>query len=246
MDRRSSPLASGRQTPQWIFGKANPNLLGLVTLRSLILPEAKPSKMSETESVNEQLDPEASVESGQQPNRRRRSRSRQIDPSVNMEELRELIDLIQENDFAEFEIAREGFRLHVRRDALAPEAGERDGSTAAAASASSEHTSAAGQRGTASSPSHPGAQAQSAASEDQDLHMISSPIVGTFYRSPSPNADPFVKIGTNVEADTVVCIIEAMKLMNEIQAETAGEVVKIYVENGQPVEYGQPLFGIKR
>ena len=76
--------------------------------------------------------------------------------------------------------------------------------------------------------------------------MISSPIVGTFYRSPSPNVDPFVKIGSNVEADTVVCIIEAMKLMNEIQAETAGEVVKIYVENGQPVEYGQPLFGIKR
>ena len=76
--------------------------------------------------------------------------------------------------------------------------------------------------------------------------MISSPIVGTFYRSPSPNAESFVKIGSTVEADTVVCIIEAMKLMNEIQAETSGEVVKIYVENGQPVEYGQPLFGIKK
>jgi acetyl-CoA carboxylase biotin carboxyl carrier protein len=75
--------------------------------------------------------------------------------------------------------------------------------------------------------------------------MIPSPIVGTFYRSPSPNAEPFIKIGSNVEEDTVVCIIEAMKLMNEIQAETSGEVVKIYVENGQPVEYGQPLFGIK-
>jgi acetyl-CoA carboxylase biotin carboxyl carrier protein len=75
--------------------------------------------------------------------------------------------------------------------------------------------------------------------------MITSPIVGTFYRSPSPTADPFVKIGSNVEAETVVCIIEAMKLMNEIQAEAAGEVVKIYVENGQPVEYGQPLFGIR-
>jgi len=76
--------------------------------------------------------------------------------------------------------------------------------------------------------------------------MIPSPIVGTFYRSASPNSDPFVKIGSNVEPDSVVCIIEAMKLMNEIQAETSGEVVKIYVENGQPVEYGQPLFGIKR
>ena len=95
-------------------------------------------------------------------------------------------------------------------------------------------------------PQHPGAKAETEASEDQDLHLISSPIVGTFYRSPSPNAESFVKIGATVEADTVVCIIEAMKLMNEIQAETSGEVVKIYVENGQPVEYGQPLFGIKK
>ena len=69
--------------------------------------------------------------------------------------------------------------------------------------------------------------------------------MGTFYRSPSPTADPFVKIGSNVESATVVCIIEAMKLMNEIQAEASGEVVKVYVENGQPVEYGQPLFGIR-
>jgi acetyl-CoA carboxylase biotin carboxyl carrier protein len=76
--------------------------------------------------------------------------------------------------------------------------------------------------------------------------MIPSPIVGTFYRSASPNAEPFVKIGSQVEPEAVVCIIEAMKLMNEIQAETTGEIVKIYVENGQPVEYGQPLFGIKK
>ena len=76
--------------------------------------------------------------------------------------------------------------------------------------------------------------------------MIPSPIVGTFYRAASPNADAFVKIGSRVEPDTVVCIIEAMKLMNEIQAETTGEVAKIYVENGQPVEYGQPLYGIKK
>jgi acetyl-CoA carboxylase biotin carboxyl carrier protein len=93
---------------------------------------------------------------------------------------------------------------------------------------------------------HPPTQPQPSSSpQDQDLHTISSPIVGTFYRSPSPSAEAFVKIGTNVEPETVVCIIEAMKLMNEIQAETTGEVVKIYVENGQPVEYGQPLFGIR-
>jgi acetyl-CoA carboxylase biotin carboxyl carrier protein len=101
-------------------------------------------------------------------------------------------------------------------------------------------------RAAAVAPSHPGAKAETEASEDQDLHIISSPIVGTFYRAPSPNADSFVKIGSAVEPDSVVCIIEAMKLMNEIQAETSGEVIKIYVENGQPVEYGQPLFGIKK
>ncbi len=75
--------------------------------------------------------------------------------------------------------------------------------------------------------------------------MINSPIVGTFFRAPSPTSDPFVTIGAQVEPDTVVCIIEAMKLMNEIQAEIGGEIAKIYVENGQPVEYGQPLFGVR-
>jgi acetyl-CoA carboxylase biotin carboxyl carrier protein len=93
---------------------------------------------------------------------------------------------------------------------------------------------------------HPGAAAEAAASEDEGLHIINSPIVGTFYRSPSPTSEPFVRIGSHVEHDSTVCIIEAMKLMNEIQAETSGEVAKIYVENGQPVEYGQPLFGIKQ
>lgn len=211
------------------------------------MPEAKPTKMSESESLNEQSDVQVDVESQEstQPNRRRRPRSRQIDPSVNMDELRALIDLIQENDFTEFEIAREGFRLHVRRGGASPEGGRSDTGTSAV-SERSEQSGTGAPPPTGSTPSHPGAQAKSAASEDQDLYMIPSPIVGTFYRSASPNADPFVKIGSNVEAETIVCIIEAMKLMNEIQAETAGEVVKIYVENGQPVEYGQPLFGIKR
>ena len=93
---------------------------------------------------------------------------------------------------------------------------------------------------------HPGANAEAAASADEDLQIITSPIVGTFYRSASPTSEPFVSLGSKVSPDTVVCIIEAMKLMNEIQAESSGEVVKIYVENGQPVEYGQPLFGISR
>ncbi|HVE59528.1 MAG TPA: acetyl-CoA carboxylase biotin carboxyl carrier protein, partial [Pyrinomonadaceae bacterium] len=81
---------------------------------------------------------------------------------------------------------------------------------------------------------------------DADLFKITSPIVGTFYRSPAPDKPSYVEVGDKVSDSTVVCIVEAMKLMNEIQAETSGEVVKIYVENGQPVEYGQPLFGIRK
>ncbi|HJT67582.1 MAG TPA: acetyl-CoA carboxylase biotin carboxyl carrier protein [Pyrinomonadaceae bacterium] len=161
--------------------------------------------------------------------------------SVNLEELRELIALLRDNGLAELELEREDFRVRLRREGV---------------SVSSDHgqyvpvpapvsDSAPSANPASAPPAPPGAHATAAASEDQNLHIIPSPIVGTFYRSPSPSAEPFVKIGASVEPQTVVCIIEAMKLMNEIQAEASGEVVKIYVENGQPVEYGQPLFGIK-
>lgn len=205
--------------------------------------------MSKPESEYKQSPepPESDVrETGTQV-RRRRSRQPHLETSVNMDELRELIGLIQENGFAEFELEREGFRIHVRRDFASSET---SADSAAGQTANSVSTSPAGAAGgsakASGTPDHPGARAETAASEDQDLYMIPSPIVGTFYRSASPNSDPFVKIGSLVEPDSVVCIIEAMKLMNEIQAETSGEVVKIYVENGQPVEYGQPLFGIKK
>lgn len=174
--------------------------------------------------------------------RRRRSRSVADESSVNMDELRELIQLVRENEFTEFELEREGFRVRFRRGSDADEAGSQEPSLATPGSSAAIETTST----SASVPSHPGAKAQTAASEDQDLYIIPSPIVGTFYRSASPNAEPFVKIGSQVEPEAVVCIIEAMKLMNEIQAETTGEVAKIYVENGQPVEYGQPLFGIKK
>jgi acetyl-CoA carboxylase biotin carboxyl carrier protein len=78
-----------------------------------------------------------------------------------------------------------------------------------------------------------------------DLFLVKSPIVGTFYGSPSPGAEPFVKVGSFVEAGQTLCIVEAMKLMNEIESETTGEILRIFAENGQPVEYGQPLFGIR-
>jgi acetyl-CoA carboxylase biotin carboxyl carrier protein len=167
-------------------------------------------------------------------------------PSVNMDELRELIALLRENGLAEFELERQGFRVRLRResnDFSSTPTGVTGDITAPQPIVNVEPPVVVSKA--SSTVHHPGAQAETAASEGSDLHMIPSPIVGTFYRSPSPTADPFVKIGTAVEPETVVCIIEAMKLMNEIQAETTGEVVKIYVENGQPVEYGQPLFGIR-
>jgi acetyl-CoA carboxylase biotin carboxyl carrier protein len=200
---------------------------------------------SEYKQSSESLD--SDVRETGAPVRRRRSRQPHLETSVNMDELRELIDLIQENGFAEFELEREGFRIHVRRDLARAEPTADSAGAQTADTISTPPVTTAGSGAKASvSPDHPGARAETAASEDQDLHMIPSPIVGTFYRSASPTTDPFVKIGSRVEPESVVCIIEAMKLMNEIQAETSGEVVKIYVENGQPVEYGQPLFGIKR
>ena len=183
-------------------------------------------------------------EQGEPPKGRNRKPREQSEPSasVNLDELRELIALMRDNELAELELEREDFRVRLRRDSLVQPVHYAEASHAVPAPAPAPAPAAAP---ASSGPAHPGTQATTAASQDQDLHIIPSPIVGTFYRSASPNADPFVKIGSNVEHDSVVCIIEAMKLMNEIQAESTGEVVKIYVENGQPVEYGQPLFGIK-
>jgi acetyl-CoA carboxylase biotin carboxyl carrier protein len=162
--------------------------------------------------------------------------------SVNLDELRELIALMRDNGLAELELEREDFRVRLRREnsnAHEPNVGGPDRPVIPIPIIDPVLRAA-----DAAAPAAPTADGKKS-EPDQDLHIISSPIVGTFYRSPSPTADPFVKIGSSVEPDSVVCIIEAMKLMNEIQAEAAGEVVKVYVENGQPVEYGQPLFGIR-
>jgi acetyl-CoA carboxylase biotin carboxyl carrier protein len=172
--------------------------------------------------------------------RRNQSRTRAL---VDLDELGELIALLKGNGLTEFELEREGFRIHLRQGIDYQSEGDAD----SASSAQAQTPPAAAKGGAAFAPATPPQpRAKTAAAEDQDLHIIPSPIVGTFYRAASPNAESFVRIGSHVEPESIVCIIEAMKLMNEIQAETTGEVVKIYVENGQPVEYGQPLFGIKK
>lgn len=90
-----------------------------------------------------------------------------------------------------------------------------------------------------------GAPSASEPRSTEDLHLVKSPIVGTYYEAPSPGAAAFVKIGAHVESGQTLCIVEAMKLMNEIESDESGELIRIFVENGQPVEYGQPLFGIR-
>lgn len=150
--------------------------------------------------------------------------------SLNIGELREVAVLFNEHGFTDFEYENENVRIRLSK-LTAPQA-------VPSATPISSITAPRAE-------SLPVPEAAPRA-EDEDLFKISSPIVGTFYRSPGPDKEPYVKEGSVVSPETVVCIVEAMKLMNEIQAETSGEVVKIYVENGQPVEYGQPLFGIRK
>lgn len=183
-----------------------------------------------------------------QPNQPRRS-----EPQLPMDELRDLFALFTEHSLTKFEIEREGFRIHLGRD-LTPQqsATATDAQAQQVVSAQQAQPSVLAATGGQSAEAAPAAtstaaaQAQSSPTEEESLHIIVSPIVGTFYRSPSPTAEPFVRLGSHVDPDAVVCIIEAMKLMNEILSETSGEIAKIYVENGQPVEYGQPLFGVKK
>jgi acetyl-CoA carboxylase biotin carboxyl carrier protein len=158
---------------------------------------------------------------------------------LTLTEIKELIELISEKQFNEFELERGSFRLRLQKG-TGKAVVEASPQLVAAPTVVSESRPVG--------PSAPAAQPSPAtvpASPEEKLHIINSPIVGTFFRAPSPTADPFVKIGDEVEAGMTICIIEAMKLMNEITSDAAGTVAKIYVENGQPVEYGQPLFGIK-
>ena len=155
------------------------------------------------------------------------------EPSFNMDELRELADLVDERGFTDFEFKNEKIRVRLSKavhySAPPPVPAE-----------FASHQPEGG--GSPSSEPKP----ETTETQDDDLVKVTSPIVGTFYRAPSPDKPPYVKEGDTVASDSVVCIVEAMKLMNEIQAETSGEIVKIYVENAQPVEYGQPLFGIRK
>ena len=163
---------------------------------------------------------------------------------MNQKELKELIDFLIEKDISEFELERGDVKVRIKRggDSSAPIIAHTVPMAPAAIVATPSPHVAHGVQ--ASAPAPPAAPTPPAAVEEE-LHQVKSPIVGTFYESPAPGALPFVKPGDQVAAGQVLCIIEAMKLMNEIESDASGEVVRVLVNNGQPVEYGQALFAIR-
>lgn len=154
-----------------------------------------------------------------------------------LKDLRELVEFLKDNKIAEFDLERGDLKVRIKFTG-APAPAAIDYSQLASLIPQAAPVAAAPVAASASSP----AAAEAAA---ENLHEVKSPIVGTFYESSAPGAAPFVKPGDIVEAGQVICIVEAMKLMNEIEADVAGEVVRRIANNGQPVEYGQPLFAIK-
>jgi acetyl-CoA carboxylase biotin carboxyl carrier protein len=167
-----------------------------------------------------------------------------------MKELRELIEFLKENKIGEFELERGELKVRIKfahEGGVQPDLATIARLLAAQGSAYAPVTlpevHAAAVHAVAPAASTPPATAEPA--EDASLHIVKSPIVGTFYESPSPGTPAFVKVGDTVENGQVLCIIEAMKLMNEIESDAAGEIVKRFVESGQPVEYGQSLFAVR-
>lgn len=160
---------------------------------------------------------------------------------MNQKELKELIEFLIEKDIAEFELERGDVKVRIKR-----------GGAHGVVHSSSEPRFYAVPAAPVAAPeagisavSPAAATTVPAAVPEEDLHMVKSPIVGTFYEAPSPGAPPFVKNGDSIEVGQVLCIVEAMKLLNEIESDVAGEIVKRLATNGQPIEYGQELFAIR-
>jgi len=158
---------------------------------------------------------------------------------MNQKELKELIEFLIEKDIAEFELERGDVKVKIKR------AGEH---TVVHARSEMPYVAVTVPQGGPPSvtalPVPPSAE-QPQPVPEEELHIVKSPIVGTFYEAPSPGAPPFVKVGDAVEVGQVLCIVEAMKLLNEIESDVAGEIVKKMGSNGQPIEYGQELFAIR-
>jgi acetyl-CoA carboxylase biotin carboxyl carrier protein len=165
-----------------------------------------------------------------------------------MKELRELVEFLKENDLNEFDFERGDLKIRLKftQPVQAPAASALDLARLGQLLSPGAHTAPSASQGIhAVSASGSAAEAAEVQPPDEKLHIVKSPIVGTFYESSSPGSAAFIKIGDQVENGQVLCIVEAMKLMNEIESDAAGEVVKRFVTNGQPVEYGQDLFALR-
>jgi acetyl-CoA carboxylase biotin carboxyl carrier protein len=158
-----------------------------------------------------------------------------------LEELRELVEFLKANDIAEFDMEQTDLKVRIKF------AGEPAAAASGLDMAQLSRLMASAPAAAAPVAAVPVVASAAAApvAAEEVLHEVKSPIVGTFYESPSPGATAFVKVGDHVEVGQVLCIVEAMKLMNEIESDVAGEVVKRIAASGQPVEYGQPLFAIR-
>jgi acetyl-CoA carboxylase biotin carboxyl carrier protein len=166
---------------------------------------------------------------------------------LNLKELKEILQILDEKEITEFELEEQGIKLRIRKT---PPVSLGPGPLAPVAPPPAPGVpvlvGSGPQPRPAESPAAPGsAPTPPLPAEEAGLILVKSPIVGTFYRSPDPAAPPFVNVGDRVRVGQVLCIIEAMKLMNEIEAEVSGEIVKIHQETGQPVQYGEPLFAIR-
>jgi acetyl-CoA carboxylase biotin carboxyl carrier protein len=145
---------------------------------------------------------------------------------LDLKEIRQILQMLDEEHVTDFELEADGMKLRIRKGLPIPPAPPPGETVAQPATPAAVETTAP-------------------VADETGFHIVKSPIVGTFFRSPDPNAAAFVSVGDRVKPGQVLCIIEAMKLMNEIEAEVAGEVLKIHHENGQPVQYGEPLFTLR-
>jgi acetyl-CoA carboxylase biotin carboxyl carrier protein len=161
---------------------------------------------------------------------------------MNQKELKELIEFLIEKDIAEFELERGDVKVKVKRAGQTTVV-HTHGEVAYPAYPSAPVTEIRQNQGAGAAAAPP--PVPSAPTPEENLHLVKSPIVGTLYEAPSPGAPPFVKVGDMVEVGQVLCIVEAMKLLNEIESDVAGEIVKKMGTNGQPIEYGQELFAIR-
>ena len=154
---------------------------------------------------------------------------------MDFDQLKQILDLVREHELSEFEVEQDGLRLKIRKD-----------SSGAFVQVPVQHVHAPAAPALAAPPAPAGASAPAGNAEvDVELAVVKSPIVGTFYRSAEPGTAAFAEVGSTIKKGQVLCIIEAMKLMNEIDSEYEGEIVNVYVENGQPVQYGERLFAIR-